>query len=109
MPQVPERIDQTSLLLLPVFFAVTGLSVDLGGLGGRGVLMVAAVIVVACVGKFLGAAGAAKLNGQTGREAATLAILLNARGLRNSSFSTSGLGLGCSTSGCTPRWSSWRL
>jgi Kef-type K+ transport system membrane component KefB len=94
VPQVPERIDQTSLLLLPVFFTVTGLSVDLGGLGGRVVLMVAAVIVVACVGKFVGAAGAAKLSGQTGREAATLAILLNARGLTELIILGIGLRLG---------------
>ncbi|HET9254926.1 MAG TPA: cation:proton antiporter [Pseudonocardiaceae bacterium] len=94
VPQVPERIDQTSLLLLPVFFTVTGLSVDLGGLGGRGVLMVAAVIVVACVGKFVGAAVPAKLCRQTGREAATLAILLNARGLTELVILDVGLRLG---------------
>src|SRR5262249_21450600 len=92
-PQVPERIDQTSLVLLLGFCPVTGLSVGRGGLGGRGVLMVAAVIVVACAGKFAGAAGAAKLCGQTGREAAALAILLNARGLTELVILDVGLGL----------------
>ncbi|MEU7554378.1 cation:proton antiporter [Streptomyces sp. NPDC044571] len=65
-PEVAERIEQTSLFLLPVFFTVTGLSVDLRGLGERGVLMVVAVIVVACVGKFAGAASAARLSGVPG-------------------------------------------
>ncbi|MGW1604474.1 cation:proton antiporter domain-containing protein [Streptomyces eurythermus] len=35
-PQVVERIEQTSLFLLPVFFTVTGLSVDIGRLGSVG-------------------------------------------------------------------------
>ncbi|MFE1819412.1 cation:proton antiporter [Streptomyces anulatus] len=80
-PEVTERIEQTSLLLLPVFFTVTGLSVDLGGLGGHGIVMVVAVILVACVGKFAGAATSARLSGASGHEAMALGILLNARGL----------------------------
>lgn len=80
-PEVPRRIEQTSLLLLPVFFTVSGLSVDLGGLGVRGLVMVLAVIVVACVGKFVGAAGAARLAGVPSRRSAALGVLLNARGL----------------------------
>lgn len=64
-PQVPERIEQTSLLLLPVFFTVTGMSVDVSGLGGRGLIMTAVVLVAACAGKFTGAFGAARLTGAT--------------------------------------------
>lgn len=80
-PEVPERVEQHSLLLLPIFFMVTGLSVDLSGLGWQGVVMVVAAIVVACAGKFAGAATAARLTGVPGREAATLGVLINARGL----------------------------
>jgi Kef-type K+ transport system membrane component KefB len=80
-PEIPDRIEQTSLLLLPVFFTVTGLSVNFGGLGMRGLIMVLAVIVVACVGKFAGAAGAARLAGMAGHRSVALGILLNARGL----------------------------
>lgn len=93
-PEVPERIDQTSLLLLPVFFTVTGLSVDLAGLGAQGLVMVLAIVAVACAGKFLGAAGAARLTGATGRESAVLGILLNARGLTELVVLNVGLSLG---------------
>ncbi|MFI9275842.1 cation:proton antiporter [Kitasatospora sp. NPDC052896] len=80
-PEVPDRIEQTGLLLLPAFFTVTGLAVDLTGLGSRGLVIVAAVLVTACAGKFVGAALAARLTGSTRREATVLGILLNARGL----------------------------
>lgn len=93
-PQVPERIEQTSLLLLPVFFTVTGMSVNLGGLGGQGLLMTAAVLAVACVGKFAGAYGGARLTGAPGREATALGILLNARGLTELVILNVGLTLG---------------
>lgn len=93
-PEVPERIEQASLFLLPVFFMVTGLSVDLGGLGGEGLLMLLAVLVVACFGKFVGAAGAARLTGATGRESAALGVLLNARGLTELVILNVGLSLG---------------
>lgn len=93
-PQVAERIEQTSLFLLPVFFTVTGLSVDLGGLGGHGVIMTIAVVVVACVGKFVGAAGSARLSGASRAESTTLGVLLNARGLTELVILNVGLGLG---------------
>ncbi|MET8979296.1 cation:proton antiporter [Streptomyces sp. NPDC004539] len=93
-PQVTERIEQTSLFLLPVFFTVTGLSVDLGGLGGHGVIMTLAVVVVACAGKFVGAAGSARLTGASKAESMTLGVLLNARGLTELVILNVGLGLG---------------
>ncbi|WP_369375402.1 cation:proton antiporter [Streptomyces sp. cg36] len=93
-PEVPERIEQTSLLLLPVFFTVTGLSVDVSGLGGRGLLMTAAVLLVACTGKFVGAYTAARLTAAPPREAAALGVLLNARGLTELVILNVGLGLG---------------
>jgi Kef-type K+ transport system membrane component KefB len=93
-PEIPERIDQTSLLLLPVFFTVTGLSVDFSGLGWQGLVMVVAVIVVACVGKFVGAASSARLTGATGRQSVVLGILLNARGLTELIILNVGLTLG---------------
>ncbi|WP_328929084.1 cation:proton antiporter [Streptomyces sp. NBC_00190] len=80
-PEVPERIEQTSLFLLPAFFTVTGLSVNLGGLGWQGALMLLAAVAVACAGKFVGAFGAAVLTGASARESTALGVLLNARGL----------------------------
>lgn len=80
-PDVPEQIERAGLLLLPAFFAVTGLAVDLTGLGLRGLAVVAAVLVAACAGKFVGAVAAARATGSSRREARVLGILLNARGL----------------------------
>ncbi|WP_405014649.1 cation:proton antiporter [Kitasatospora sp. NBC_01539] len=80
-PQVPERIDQTGSLLLPVFFTLTGLSVDFSGLGVRGAVALAAIIVVACAGKFAGATLSARLTGFDRGDALRLGVLLNARGL----------------------------
>ncbi|GAA1395550.1 hypothetical protein GCM10009639_30850 [Kitasatospora putterlickiae] len=93
-PQVVERIEQTSLFLLPVFFTVTGLSVDIGGLAGHGLIMTAAAVLVACTGKFVGAAASAGLTGATRAEAMTLGVLLNARGLTELVILNVGLGLG---------------
>ncbi|WP_275562186.1 cation:proton antiporter [Streptomyces sp. 5-6(2022)] len=93
-PEVAERIEQTSLFLLPVFFAVTGLSVDLRGLGEHGIIMVVSVTLVACVGKFVGAAASARLSGIPGRESVALGVLLNARGLTELVILNVGLQLG---------------
>ncbi|NGN66774.1 cation/H(+) antiporter [Streptomyces sp. A7024] len=93
-PEVPERMDQFSLILLPVFFTVTGLSVQLHRLGAHGLLMLLAVLVVACAGKFAGAAGTARLTGATARESVALGVLLNARGLTELVLLNVGLGLG---------------
>lgn len=75
------RIEHAGGLLLPVFFTVTGLSVDLRGLGASGLLVLLAVIVVACTGKFAGAVAAARLTGMDRRRSWALGVLLNARGL----------------------------
>ncbi|NSL78864.1 cation/H(+) antiporter [Streptomyces coelicolor] len=93
-PQVVERIEQTSLFLLPVFFTVTGLSVDVGGLGRTGLIMTVAVVLVACTGKYVGAAVSARLTGASKAESRTLGVLLNARGLTELVILNVGLGLG---------------
>ena len=93
-PEAPQQIEQISLLLLPAFFTLTGLSVHFGGLGWQGLVMVVGVLAVACVGKFGGAAGAAYLSGATGRQALALGVLLNARGLTELIVLDVGLGLG---------------
>ncbi|WP_285543875.1 cation:proton antiporter [Streptomyces lavendulae] len=80
-PEAAERVEQAALLLLPAFFSVTGLSVDLSALGGKGFLMAVAVLGVACAGKFLGARAGARLAGAPGHQGRVLGVLLNARGL----------------------------
>lgn len=74
-------LEKMAALLLPVFFVVTGLSVDLTALGVPGALTLAAIVVVAVVGKFCGASLPARLSGTTWREAGAIGVLMNARGL----------------------------
>ncbi|MFC7307901.1 cation:proton antiporter [Streptomyces monticola] len=93
-PQVPQQMDQFSALLLPVFFTVTGMAVNIGGLGGEGLAVTAAVLAVACTGKFVGGFAAARLTGATSREAGVLGVLLNARGLTELVILNVGLSLG---------------
>ena len=77
-----ESIESVSvLLLLPVFFVVTGLGVDVGAIGGDGVWQLALILLVAITGKFVGATTAARLQHVPRRQATALGILMNTRGL----------------------------
>ena len=77
-----DKLEQVSvLLLLPVFFISTGFNVDVTGLGGSGVGELLAVLAVASVGKFFGAAAAARGLGYRARKAAAVGVLMNTRGL----------------------------
>ncbi len=80
--EILEKVEQvTVLLLLPVFFITTGLIADVGSLGATGFLQFLAVLAVACLGKFMGAAGAARVVGVRPRRATAIGILMNTRGL----------------------------
>jgi hypothetical protein len=80
--EILERVEQvTVLMLLPVFFITTGLNVDVNSLGKRGFVELAAVLAVACVGKFVGATAAARGFGVPMRRAAAVGVLMNTRGL----------------------------
>jgi Kef-type K+ transport system membrane component KefB len=80
--EVLERLEQVSvLLLLPIFFIVTGLSVDVTKLTGRSVGELFAVLAVAIVGKFIGAYFASRTQGIPNRRSGALALLMNTRGL----------------------------
>ena len=69
-------------LLLPVFFAYTGLRTRLGLVHGTKMwLCLAAVLAVAIAGKFLSSMFAARMNSLPWRESAALGALLNTRGL----------------------------
>lgn len=77
-----ERLEQVSTtLLLPVFFVVTGLSVDLGSVGVAGLGELGLILLVAIAGKFLGAFGAARLQRVPRRQSLALGVLMNTRGL----------------------------
>ncbi len=78
---VRAPLDGIGTLLLPVFFVVTGLQVDVTGLAAGDLPALALIIVVACAGKLGGAALPARLLGLTWRESADLGLLMNTRGL----------------------------
>ena len=72
----------STTLLLPVFFAYTGLRTRMGLVhGGRMWFALACVLFVAIAGKFASSMLAARMNGLPWRESAALGALLNTRGL----------------------------
>ncbi|WP_197028863.1 cation:proton antiporter [Blastococcus sp. URHD0036] len=80
--EVIDRLEQVSvLLLLPVFFVVTGLGVDIGAIDLTGLGELALILLVAISGKFLGAFGAARAQKVPRRQATALGVLMNTRGL----------------------------
>jgi K+:H+ antiporter len=89
-PRVPqwqlalrERLDMlVSVLLLPLFFALTGMRTRLDLLNDGTMWLWAGIVLVAAVfGKMGGAALAARWTGQSWRDAVALGALLNTRGL----------------------------
>src|SRR5262249_25113354 len=70
------------VLLLPSFFALTGLRMELGLLDtGRDWLVCAVIVAAATLGKVGGTTVAARLTGQGWRPALALGFLMNTRGL----------------------------
>ena len=89
-----ERIEQISvILLLPVFFVIAGLSVNLSTVGLSGLADLGLIMLVAVVGKFGGAYLGARLTGVRRRQAGALASLMNTRGLTELVILTVGLQL----------------
>jgi Kef-type K+ transport system membrane component KefB len=71
-----------TMLLLPAFFALTGLRTEVGLVSStRDWLVCGVVILTATVGKMGGAAAASRLSGRSWRFAAQLGALMNTRGL----------------------------
>jgi len=86
------------VLLLPAFFAFTGMRTSVGLLGsGQDWLVFGLVLAVATVGKFGGTLVAARLAGHAWRPAAALGILMNTRGLMELIVLNLGLDLGVIT------------
>ncbi|KAI0483649.1 K+/H+ antiporter 1 [Xylaria cf. heliscus] len=81
--KVTEKIeDLISVLLIPLYFAFSGLSTDLGLLNdGITWAYVIAIIVVAFSGKIIGGTLAARLNGLVWRESLTIGVLMSCKGL----------------------------
>ena len=88
----------TSVVLLPLFFASTGLRLDVAWLSGTAAWTAFALIMLAAVGgKLGGSMVAARASGMPWREAAGLGILLNTRGLVELVILGAGLELGVLT------------
>ncbi|GAA4253455.1 cation:proton antiporter domain-containing protein [Dactylosporangium darangshiense] len=81
-------------LLMPVFFIVTGLGVDIAGLTWRNVLELLAILAVACAGKLIGAAVPAFAMRMPLREVGAVGLLMNARGLTELIILNAGVSLG---------------
>jgi Kef-type K+ transport system membrane component KefB len=83
-----------SLLFLPVFFAFSGIRTQIGLVSGANWGLCAAILAVACVGKFGGSVTAARFTGIGWRDAAALGVLMNTRGLVELVVLNIGLDLG---------------
>lgn len=87
--------DVTVVLLLPLFFAFTGLRTSLGLLEGAEMWGYAALIIlVAVAGKWGGSTLAARFTGMTWREAGAVGVLMNTRGLMELVILNIGLDIG---------------
>ena len=87
--------DVTVVLLLPLFFAFTGLRTHIGLVEGTEMWGYCGLIVlVAVAGKFGGSAIAARATGMSGREAAAIGALMNTRGLMELVILNIGLDIG---------------
>ncbi|HEX8706135.1 MAG TPA: cation:proton antiporter [Myxococcaceae bacterium] len=91
-----EKLEDVAVvLLLPLFFAYSGLRTQIGLLSGAADwAMCGLIIVLACVGKFGGSTLAARFTGMRWREASALGLLMNTRGLMELIVLNLGLDLG---------------
>jgi Kef-type K+ transport system membrane component KefB len=94
-----ERVAPlVTTLLLPVFFAYTGLRTDIGTLSdGRELMLCALVCLVAFGSKFGGAFLAARVIGEPNRSALTIATCMNTRALMELIAINVGMDLGVLT------------
>lgn len=87
--------DLVVVVLLPLFFASSGLNTRIGLLtSGHDWAVCGLIVVVACAGKLGGCAIAARVTGFAWREAGTLGVLMNTRGLMELIVLNIGLELG---------------
>jgi Kef-type K+ transport system membrane component KefB len=94
--RMAEKLEDTVvLLLLPAFFAFTGMRTRIDLLGSlENWLICLGIVAVACTGKIGGSFVAARLSGLGWRDAASLGALMNTRGLVELVVLNIGLDLG---------------
>jgi Kef-type K+ transport system membrane component KefB len=87
--------DIVKILLLPAFFAYTGMRTEIGLVSGwNDWLICGAIILVATLGKFGGTLAAARFTGLDWKMSSALGILMNTRGLMELVVLNIGLELG---------------
>lgn len=87
--------DVVTILLLPAFFAITGMNTRIGLISGwENWLMCGLIILVATLGKCGGTIAAARVVGLDWRMANSLGVLMNTRGLMELIVLNIGLSLG---------------
>jgi Kef-type K+ transport system membrane component KefB len=79
--QMDELARLCQLFLLPIFFVVAALDVNLAGIGLSGLGDLGLVLVAAIGGKIGGAYAGARAGGMRGAQATAVATLMNARGV----------------------------
>nr|BAD38870.1 putative ion antiporter [Streptomyces carzinostaticus] len=89
-----DRTTHLTSVLLPVYFVVAGFQVDLGGIGLGGLRELSLILLVAIAGKFGGTYLGARATKLAPRPSATLAALMNTRGLTELVILGVGLQLG---------------
>ena len=91
-----ERLETVAVvLLLPLFFAFSGLRTQIGLVSApREWLVTLLIILLATLGKFGGSAVAARFTGLRWREASAIGILMNTRGLMELIVLNLGMDLG---------------
>jgi K+:H+ antiporter len=94
--QLGKHIENVVVvLLLPAFFAFTGMRTEIGLLSSvADWLLCGLIILIATLGKFGGALAAARLTGQSWRDSAAVGTLMNTRGLMELIVLNVGLDLG---------------
>ncbi|MEU3737496.1 cation:proton antiporter [Streptomyces sp. NPDC032198] len=103
MPRKPTELLEEKMLrplqhagelMLPVYFIITGLSVDIAGMSATAWGELALILTAAIVGKLLGASLPARSFGLTWRESMGVGALMNTRGLTELIILGIGLNLG---------------
>jgi Kef-type K+ transport system membrane component KefB len=78
---VVRAMEQTGNMLLPLFFVVTGLSLNVGDATGNALVLLVVILVIAAAGKLGPGYAIPRACGLSNRESATIAALVNTRGL----------------------------
>lgn len=78
---VVHAMDQAGSMLLPLFFVVTGLSLNVGAMRGDAFPLLGVILVIAAAGKLGPGYGLSRACGLSSRDSAAIAALVNTRGL----------------------------